>query len=243
MTSNQINYLMLQETKRHNVTTETETGRHNVVTEDVMEKQYQEQVRHNKATEEIDLFKASVQQQTLDETKRANLVREDQLQQQIDETVRHNFGTENLQLRSIVETERNNQVMNAIGMLNAQAAQTNASANLYSAYELNRHNEAQELIGMKTQQEVMRHNKETEALQLESQNITRFQSITNAGIGSTNAGTNILQQSEQGRHNLAQEGFNTKSLWVNTSVEMLRMANNTINTLIRTAPSFLLGGK
>lgn len=133
--------------------------------------------------------------------------------------------------------------MNAIGMLNAQAAQTNASANLYSAYELNRHNEAQELIGMKTQQEVMRHNKETEALQLESQNITRFQSITNAGIGSTNAGTNILQQSEQGRHNLAQEGFNTKSLWVNTSVEMLRMANNTINTLIRTAPSFLLGGK
>lgn len=101
MTSNQINYWNLQESKRHNVTTENETNRHNLVTE-------VETNRHNVATENIDLSK-------LGETKRHNLVTEGQtdkslgMQQQninlgyanLAEQSRHNQATENLTNRDL----------------------------------------------------------------------------------------------------------------------------------------------
>lgn len=98
MTKNQIDYWTLQESKRHNVTTENETNRHNVVTEGETERHNRatesrdlgalnESIRHNQATEAIELGK-------LQETSRHNVVSEGQNQSALTETSRHNQATE-----------------------------------------------------------------------------------------------------------------------------------------------------
>lgn len=101
MTTNQINYWNLQETKRHNVTTENETNRHNVVTEN-------ETQRHNQVTESIDLGE-------LNERIRHNQVSEQLGWANLSETNRHNVATEgltgtdlNIKQDQLSETNRHN---------------------------------------------------------------------------------------------------------------------------------------
>lgn len=115
MTHNQINYWNLQESKRHNVVTETETNRHNVATENIDLGRLQETTRHNLATEgetnrhnvrtegqtDVNL---GLQQGTLSEVQRHNLASE-QLGYgnlnlgygQLTEQQRHNVSTESIQ--------------------------------------------------------------------------------------------------------------------------------------------------
>lgn len=137
MTSNQIKYWSLEETKRSNraneretnrsnVAREVETNRHNVITE-------QETERHNRATEllsasqvqEAQRHNMAVELQTdraQAETERANLERENNARNQVAlgyanvglgysqlaEAARHNRESENLNLLSLAETQRNN---------------------------------------------------------------------------------------------------------------------------------------
>lgn len=100
MTSNQIAYWTLEETRRANKANETETKRHNTVGEGISSASLMETSRHNQATEGVDLGKL---QETIRhnsatelEANRHNLVGEAQNQQQISESRRHNYATEGI---------------------------------------------------------------------------------------------------------------------------------------------------
>lgn len=144
MTTNQINYWNLQESRRHNVVSEGETQRHNVVTET-------ETNRHNVATEAIDISK-------LQETHRHNVVTEGQQDRALDiqesgvrETQRHNQATENIDIGKLMETTRHNQAQEQIGKSQVDLGYANVGlgyANVGLGYsqlgETSRHNTALE---------------------------------------------------------------------------------------------------
>lgn len=128
MTSNQIDYWELQESKRSNRANEKETNRHNTTTE-------KETNRHNVATESIDLSK-------LAETTRHNKATEGiQSRQndisllQLSETSRHNLATEgltgrdlNIQAGALAESIRHNKASEEASMLSAQGTYLRGSA-------------------------------------------------------------------------------------------------------------------
>lgn len=118
MTHNQIEYWNLQETRRHNVTTEDESKRHNVAGEE-------ETNRHNVATEGIEIGK-------LGEQTRHNKATEQ-------ETRRHNVETENIGYSTLAESIRHNTATENIQAMDAQTRKD-------SLGELFRHNTAQESI-------------------------------------------------------------------------------------------------
>lgn len=150
MTRNQIEYWNVQESKRHNVTTEGETQRHNVATE-------YETGRHNRVSESIDLG-------NLNESIRHNKTTET-------ETNRHNLATENETYRHNVRTE--GQTDMSLNLDAGRLAET-SRANSIRQQELAeqaRHNMAQEsLSGVDlniragTLQETSRHNVATEQI-------------------------------------------------------------------------------
>lgn len=93
----------LQETRRHNVVTETETTRHNRVSEIQVDRQIVETQRHNRVTED-ETTRHNLQQETLgfqslNETRRHNRAYES-------ETARHNRATESATSRQIAVSER-----------------------------------------------------------------------------------------------------------------------------------------
>lgn len=97
----------------------------------------QETGRHNRATET--------------ETNRHNVVTEGIDLGNLNEKVRHNKATEGIDIGKLQETMRHNVASEGIGAQQANAAQTNAAASLYSAQEQNRHN----LISEKQNQQVI----------------------------------------------------------------------------------------
>lgn len=118
MTHNQIEYWNLQETKRHNVTTEDESKRHNVAGEG-------ETNRHNVVTENIEIGK-------LGEQTRHNKATEW-------ETNRHNVETENIGYGTLAESVRHNTATESIQAMDAQTRKDSLNEQI-------RHNAAQESI-------------------------------------------------------------------------------------------------
>lgn len=139
MTHNQINYWNFRESERHNKVSEQEQIRHNKVGEGIDLSKVEESVRHNKATEGIDLGR-------LNETVRHNKVTESQTdvdlgikRDSLSETIRHNLVGESIsrgqlsaQLQNIAELARHNREQEAISWTatNAQAALNDSSTAL-----------------------------------------------------------------------------------------------------------------
>lgn len=133
MTRNQIEYWNLNETRRHNVTTENETVRHNQASES-------ETNRHNVVSEGIDLGQLS-------ETARHNRAGEAVAQQNVQlglgtlsENIRHNRASEaltgtDLNIRSSIaaETARHNAVTEGIDQ--SRATVDNALTEAKTAYQ------------------------------------------------------------------------------------------------------------
>lgn len=103
MTTNQINYWTLQETKQHNRNTEYETTRHNQASEALDLGKLNETIRHNKASE-------GISQGQLSETTRHNLATESVEAGKLAETSQHNRATESLEAGKLAESTRHNTV-------------------------------------------------------------------------------------------------------------------------------------
>lgn len=108
MTSNQINYLGIQETGRHNLATEQEANRSNLAREKQNYVDYLETRRSNQAREKL--------------TDYSNR-----------ETKRHNKATEKLGKSQLKETKRSNKANEAIGRYSNQTARLNYSVNVRNA--------------------------------------------------------------------------------------------------------------
>lgn len=147
MTRNQIDYWSLQETKRHNSSTEGESQRHNVATEQETNRHNvvgeRETERSNRAREGIDLGKLNESvrhnQATEKETNRHNVATEGIDLGKLQETSRHNRSTESLGYANLGETSRHNQASEAIGMSNVNLGYAQLD-------ELSSHNRAQESV-------------------------------------------------------------------------------------------------
>nr|AVX53456.1 putative ORF1 [Marmot picobirnavirus] len=98
MTSNQIAYWNLEETKRRNLVVEEETHRHNSVMESQGYMSIQEQARHNRSTE-------SISWANLAEVRRHNKAGENLTAQDISERHRHNLITEQVQYGQLSNAE------------------------------------------------------------------------------------------------------------------------------------------
>lgn len=108
VTSNQINYLGIQETGRHNLATETEANRSNLARE---KQNY------------VDYL----------ETKRSNVAREKLTDYSNREQKRHNKATEKLGSKQLRETKRSNKAQEALGRYSNQTARLNYSVNVQNA--------------------------------------------------------------------------------------------------------------
>lgn len=138
MTSNQINYLNVRESERHNQATETETNRSNLVRENQDKLNYLESVRTHRANEGIAQQEADTKEQS----------RKDSLKmakRNLKETKRSNRANEKENRRyhkaSLKETKRSNRANETIGRTNAGAnvsqaysAYMNANTNRQNAY-------------------------------------------------------------------------------------------------------------
>lgn len=117
MTANQINYWNLQETKRHNVTTEGETERHNRATEGIDLGRLEETRRHNVASEGIEQGKLDLGYAQLGKDYAV-----------LAEQNRHNLATEqnaavdlNIKQQTQTEQERYNKELNRQGAVIGQS--------------------------------------------------------------------------------------------------------------------------
>lgn len=119
MTHNQIDYLALQETKRHQKAVEAETNRYNVVVAT-------ETNRHNIAVERAQEV-ANANQAAL------NAITAEHNRNMEAETTRHNKAMEQAQYRVIEETNRANLANEAIARQNADTNALNARTNALNA--------------------------------------------------------------------------------------------------------------
>lgn len=194
MTSNQIAYWNLQESKRHNVMSENETQRHNVVTEN-------ETGRHNWVTEQISIS-------NLNESVRHNKATEY-------ETNRHNVATEQLGSRTQTEVERHNRVTEAQGDrdLNIREGtlaesvrhnKVNEAYNLSNLQETTRHN-------VSTEKENVRHNTSTESLTGRQLTENERHNLRQEALAKSQLKNEIKKTNETIRHNKVSEGISAES--------------------------------
>jgi hypothetical protein len=124
----------MKENQRHNMAYENETRRHNVATETNANQTLQEAIRHNKESESIQWYREK-------EANRHNLATEFELGRHNKatetETYRHNVVTETETNRHNVrtedESERHNRASEANDYIRAKAAQKSADASMLSA--------------------------------------------------------------------------------------------------------------
>lgn len=162
MTTNQIEYGKLVETRRSNQVREIETERHNRATEQLSFDQLAEQIRSNKAKEKINwaelseknrsnLVNEAIQTARLDEEKRSNLAREA-------ETIRSNMAKE-------TETHRSNLANEKEKVRSNMASESISRASLQEQIRSNMVREAEtERANKQRENEENRHNLKSEEL-------------------------------------------------------------------------------
>lgn len=204
MTSNQIAYWTLEETKRANLAKEKELNRHQVADEKIRDKT-------NRITENLGQlnYSESVRSHTTDESERnrANLAKEALTA----ESNAINYG--NLQSR-IYEA--------GSGRIQAQAAASNAATRAGELVESNRTNLANENLKQQQIDELSRHN-------FREENLTQFRDIRSTSTANTNATTNRGQLEEQSLHNRLTEAETKRNNLTNQYLESLRQQFNIEN--------------
>lgn len=227
MTTNQINYWTLQESKRANQARERETNRANLANEEIKREQ-------NRIAESYNVGFLSNQRSTIDETSRANQAKEKELN-------RHQLVTE-------AQTDTSNAIQRQKLGIDQQNADTNrfnsrisawnAATNANSLLETNRANLASEQIRQQTLEEQSRHN-----IQLES--IDRLNSLLghtdksttndinsrNADTSEFNAQTNRKEQEETRRSNLVREYLDSLRLQHNINIDTANTMQNYLRGL------------
>lgn len=215
MTKNQIEYMKIQEDKRHNLESEANTrfqnqevARSNLAQEEltkwrdthtyqINELNLKEANRHNLATETNQAYSVNVQQynamENLKELKRANLENESIRRQINSETRRHNLESEKIGL----EQSAANMIGANASMAQAGAAYANVDARLRELYSLENYRSDQVYLEQQKIDESVRHN---QASELNTQAATAVQGVRNQ-IDLINASTNSASQAEQARHN------------------------------------------
>lgn len=164
MTTNQIEYAKLLETRRNNIATLEETSKHNRATENFSLSSLQETVTHNRNTE-------SLGSQTLNETVRHNKAGESINLANLQETTRHNIATEQYSLSNLQETAKHNRETENQGRIGLslrgaelQESQRSNRANEAIKQTTNAINQWKANIDSFAQAEVARHNMTTEEL-------------------------------------------------------------------------------
>lgn len=201
MTSNQIAYWTLEETKRANLAKERENNRTNLANEEI-----------RRQTNQIN---QSIGYGNLSETRRANLAKETELN-------RHQVRTENQKdVDQAIESAKTAILQqNAdTNSYNALINERNAATNAGMLAESQRTNYANEQIKQGNLEELSRHN-------LQDENIRRFvnatgyatnanqaqASLTNASVNQQNADTRFAEYQETRRKNLVDQYLRSLSL-------------------------------
>lgn len=251
MTTNQIEYAKLLETRRSNQETESltrerdtkthergmielgESARHNLATEALTQRQLSEQERSNRAKESISM-------DTLSETKRANLERERQNLLSLRETRRSNQAKEAENYRSNkareTETHRSNLVSEGELERSHRASESlQAQANSIHAKQVSetiRSNQASEMLRALSQAETVRsnlrqeqltavRNRETKRSNKAKETETNRTNLANEGLKQQEVDVKEQVLQETQRHNLATEKQAARSMVVDNATKII----------------------
>lgn len=190
MTTNQISYWQLQESKRSNLAKEKETERSNRAQEGLEGRKVQETQRHNLVTES--------------ETERSNRVQEGIKRDTLTETTRSNKANESIKRDTLAETKRSNVVreIETSRANRAQEAETHR-ANLAKESETNRHNVVTEVEANK--QNARMYDLQKEANALKERSVASEEALNKARILQTQYQNDLIVAQTWGEEAKADE--------------------------------------